>query len=119
MLSLGLQTLKSKCKYPKCLIKLTGIFHYFSFFNKNFHQQVGILNRTLMNVFSNFITNNVYFNYIDPRWMTSNLKDKLNWKNGIYKDDLINGKTSYCYLQLQHAITERIEFLTLPIQSRF
>ena len=119
MLSLGLQTLKSKCKYPKCLIKLTGFFHYFSFFNKNFHQQVGILNRSLMNVFSNFITNNVYFNYIDPRWMTSNLKDKLNWKNGIYKDDLINGKTSYCYLQLQHTITERIEFLTLPIQSRF
>ena len=53
-----------------------------------------------MNVFFKFIPNKVV-----PPWMTSNLKDKLNWKNGIYKDDLKNGKTNY-YLQLQHAISE-------------
>ena len=38
--------------------------------------------------------------------MTSNLQDKLNWKNGIYNDDLKNCKTNYHYLQLQHAISE-------------
>ena len=30
----------------------------------------------------------------DPPWMTSNLKNKLNWKNGIYKDGLKNSKTN-------------------------
>ena len=38
--------------------------------------------------------------------MTSNLKDKLNWKNYIYRDDLKIGRTRYRYLQLQHAISE-------------
>ena len=38
--------------------------------------------------FSNFISIElVTFNDKDSPWMTSNLRDKLNWKNGIYKDD--------------------------------
>ena len=43
----------------------------FLFFNKNVHEQVSIVNRTLMNTFSNFNPNKlVAFNYKDPRWMT-------------------------------------------------
>ena len=38
--------------------------------------------------------------------MTSNLKDKLNWKNGIYNDDQKMAKTNYHYLQQQPAISE-------------
>ena len=38
--------------------------------------------------------------------MTPNLRNKLNWKNGIYKDYIKNSKTSYHYLQLQNAISE-------------
>ena len=61
-------------------------------FNKNVHEQVSTLNRTLMSVFSNFIPNKVIdFNGKDPSWMTLNLKDKL-------KDDLKNGRTIYNYL---------------------
>ena len=38
--------------------------------------------------------------------MPSNLKNRLNWKNGIYKDDFKNGKTNHHYLQVQYAISE-------------
>ena len=79
----------------------------FLFFNKNVHEQVSILNRTLMNVFSSFIPNKlVTFNDKDPPWMTPNLRDKINWKNSIYKDYLKNGKTNCHYIKLQYAISE-------------
>ena len=42
--------------------------------------------------------------------MISNLKDKLNWKNGIYNDDQKKkAKTNYHYLQQQHAISEEYQ----------
>ena len=60
-----------------------------------------------MNIFSNFIPNKlVTFNDKDPPWMTPNLRNKINWKNGIYKEYIKNGKTNYHYLQLQNAISE-------------
>ena len=60
-----------------------------------------------MNVFSNFILNKlVTFNDKDPLWMASNLRDKINWKNSIYKDYFKNDKTNYPYIKLQHAISE-------------
>ena len=61
----------------------------------------------LINVFSNFIPNKlVTFNDKDPPWMTSDLRDKINWKNSIYKDYLKNVKTNYHYIKLQYAISE-------------
>ena len=60
-----------------------------------------------MNIISNFIPNKlVTFNDKDPPWMTPNLRNKINWKNGIYKEYIKNGKTNYHYLQLQNAISE-------------
>ena len=60
-----------------------------------------------MNVFSSFIPNKLAtFNDKDLQWMTPNLRDKINWKNGIYKDYINNGKTNYHYLQLQNTISE-------------
>ena len=38
--------------------------------------------------------------------MTRNLRNKMNWKNGFYKEYIKNGKTNYHYLQLQNAISE-------------
>ena len=68
---------------------------------------VCILNRTLINVFSIFIPNKlVTFNDKDPLWMISDLRDKINWKNSIYKDYLKNCKTNYHYIKLQYAISE-------------
>ena len=61
----------------------------------------------LINAFSNFIPNKlVTFNDKDPPWMTLNLRDKINWKNSIYKDYLKNDKTSCHYIKLQNAISE-------------
>lgn len=49
------------------------------------HEQVSNRNGTSMNVFLNFIRIKlVTSNDKDSTWMTSNLKDKVNWKNGIY-----------------------------------
>ena len=77
------------------------------FFNKNIHKQISILNRTLMNIFSNSIPNKlVTFNDKDPPWMTPYLRNKINWKNGIYNDYIKNGKTNYHYLQLQNVISK-------------
>ena len=60
-----------------------------------------------MNIFSNFIPNKfVTCNDKDPCWMTPNLRNKMNWKNGFYKEYIKNGKTNYHYLQLQNAISE-------------
>ena len=60
-----------------------------------------------MNIFSNFTPNKlVTFNVKDPPWITSNLRDKINWKNSIYKDYLKNSKTNYHYIKLQYAISE-------------
>ena len=57
----------------------------FLFSNKTVHQQVKILNNTLMNVFSNFIPNKlVTFNDKDPPWMSEYLKNKIKWRNKIY-----------------------------------
>ena len=38
--------------------------------------------------------------------MASNLRDKINWKNSIYKDYLKNDKRNYHCVILQHAILE-------------
>ena len=60
-----------------------------------------------MNVFSNSIPNKlVTFNDKDPPCMTPNLRNKINWKNGIYKDYIKNRKPNYHYLQLQNTISE-------------
>ena len=53
------------CKYKKANIDsiqkaLEKIDWRFFFSNKSVHQQVKILNNTLMNVFSNFIPNKLY-----------------------------------------------------------
>ena len=60
-----------------------------------------------MNVFLSFIPDKfATFNDRDPLWMTPSLRDKINWKNGIYKDYIKNSKTNYCYLKLQNAISD-------------
>ena len=44
---------------------------------KNVHQQVNIFNKTIINIFSNFIPNKlVTFDDKDPPWMTKKIKTK-------------------------------------------
>ena len=61
----------------------------FLFSNKSVHQQVKILNNTLVNVFSNFVPNKlVTFNDKDLPWMSEHLKKKIKWRNKIYAEYL-------------------------------
>ena len=65
----------------------------FLFSNKSVKQQVIIFNETVMIVFSNFIPNKfVTFDDRDPPWMTSNIKDKINYHNNICRKLLKKGK---------------------------
>ena len=65
----------------------------FLFSNKRVNQQVIIFNQTVMNIFSNFVPNKfVTLNDRDPSWMTSNIKDKINYRNSIYRKYLKKGR---------------------------
>ena len=56
----------------------------FFFFDRNVHDQASIFNRTLMNIFSSFIPSKlVTFNNKDSAWMTSNLRDEINWNVSV------------------------------------
>ena len=49
----------------------------FMFSNKNFYKQVSIFNNTLMNIFTNYITNKyITTDDKDPPWMNKTLKNK-------------------------------------------
>ena len=84
----------------------------FLFSNRSVHQQVDILNNTLMNVFSNFIPNKlVTFNDKDPPWMTEYLKKKIKWRNKIYAEYLNGQNESVDYITLQNVIAEVAELV--------
>ena len=59
----------------------------FLFQNKSVHEQVRILNKTLLNVFANYVPNKIVtFNDKDPPWMTQYLKSQINWHNNVYQE---------------------------------
>ena len=65
----------------------------FLFFNKSINQLVIIFNQSVMNIFSNFVPNKfVTFNERDPSWMTSNIKDNINYRNYTYREYMKKGK---------------------------
>ena len=68
---------------------------------KNVQEQVNIFNKTIINIFSNFIPNK---RVKDPPWMTEKLKSKIKWKDKAYRDYLKTGKTEADYVH--HAISE-------------
>ena len=72
-------------------------------FNRKYpHQTVAIFNKTIINVFSNFVPNRlITCDDRNPPWMNEFVKNKIKWKNKIYKDHVTNGKTENNYLKLQ------------------
>ena len=82
----------------------------FLFFNRYVHQQVNIINKSLMNIFSNFIPNKyITLNNKDPPWMTNSLTYKIQWKNSIHLKYLKHGKRNCDYIELQRSIEELSE----------
>ena len=86
----------------------------FLFSNKNVNQQVIIFNRTVTKVFPNFVPNKIVtFNDRDLPWMTSNIKDKINCRNKIYREYLKKGKQQVDYTKLQNTIKKISELYQL------
>ena len=86
----------------------------FLFSNKNVNQQVIIFNRTVTKVFPNFVPNKIVtFNDRDLPWMTSNIKDKINYRNKIYREYLKKGKQQVDYTKLQNTIKKISELYQL------
>ena len=63
------------------------------FAKKTVHQQVNLLNDIILNVFTNFVPNKVITcDDRDPVWINDNIKNKIKWKNSMYKNYKRNGK---------------------------
>ena len=85
----------------------------FLFSNKSVNQQVVIFNQSVMNGFSNFVPNKfVTFNDRDPLLMTLNIKDKINYRNNIYREYMKKGKQQVDYMKLQNTIKELSELIS-------
>ena len=57
------------------------------FLNKTVHEQVLILNKTLLNVLSNHVPNKIFtISDKDLLWMTQYLKSQINWHNNVYQE---------------------------------
>ena len=87
--------------------------HWENIFNrKNPHQQVAIFNKTIINIFSNFVPNRVITcDDRDPPWMNEFVKNKIKWENKICKDYVKNGRTENYCLKLQIAINDVSEII--------
>ena len=67
-----------------------------AFFNKNIDEQVETFNNVLLNIMSNFIPNEVItVNDRDPPWITSNIKNKISYKNLLFGKYIKNGKNAF------------------------
>ena len=75
-------------------------------FNKDVHQQVNILNSTILNVFTNYVSNKVItVDDKDPPLMTDFIKSKIKWQN-IYTTFQNSSKNLAEYNILQQTISE-------------
>ena len=77
------------------------------FANKTVHQQVNLLNNIILNVFANFVPNKVITcDDRDPPWINDNIKNKIRWKNSMYKNHKRNGKKIEDYELLTKAVSK-------------
>ena len=77
------------------------------FANKTAHQQVNLLNDIILNVFTNFVPNKVITcDDRDPPWINDNIKNKIRWKNSMYKNYKRNDKKTEDYELLTEPVSE-------------
>ena len=71
----------------------------FMFLNKNVHKQVSVFDNTLMNTFSNYISNKyIAIDDRDPPWMNETIKNKIKLKKPLHK--------SNNFIEIQKLLTE-------------
>ena len=74
-----------------------------SFEGKNVHEQVQFFNKTILNIFHNYIPKKtILCNDKDLLWFNNEIRKILTKKNEIFKQYIANGKsqTDYEWLQL-------------------
>ena len=73
-----------------------------SFKGKNVHEQVHFFNKTILNIFHNYIPNKTNLcNDKDPLWFNNEIKKILTKKNEIFKQYIANGKPQTHHERLQ------------------
>ena len=77
------------------------------FANKTVHQKVNLLNDIILSVFANFVPNKVITcDDRDPPWINDNIKNKIKWKNSMYKNYKRNGIKTEDYELLKKAVSD-------------
>ena len=69
------------------------------FLGKNVHQQVEIFNKTLLNIFHNYIPNKfILCDDKDPPWINEEIKSLIHRKNSLYQRQRKSGSIDYTSL---------------------
>ena len=69
---------------------------------KNVHEQFHFFNKTILNIFHNYIPNKtILCNDKDPRWFHNEIRNILTMKNKVFEQYIANWKSQTDYKQLQ------------------
>ena len=89
------------------------------FANKTVSQKVNLLNDIILNVFANFVPNKVITcDDRDPPRINNNIKNKIIWKNSMYKNYERNDKKTEDYELLTKAVS-KVSQLTEKIKDDY
>ena len=94
---MGLQ----KCRFT--INKAIEMFNWEKLFqNKNIHDQLKLLKKTIVNIVSNYIPNKfIIWNDKDPPLLNDHIKRLINLKNEIFKKYLKDGRPDSVHENLQ------------------
>ena len=86
--------------------------------NKNVNEQLYLFNKTMLNIFHNFIPNkNIICNDKDPPWFNNHIKTLIEKKNHLFKSYMANGRLAVDRVRLQKAGAELINIIKSPKEN--
>ena len=91
------------------------------FSGKNVHEQVELFNKTLLNIFHNFIPNKIILcDDRDPPWMNDEIKKMIKRKNWLFQSQRKSCKLDFAVLNsLTQDISDAITSFKLNIMKAF
>ena len=89
--------------------------------SKNVHEQVELFNKTLLNIFHNFIPNKIILcDDRDPPWMNDEIKKMIKRKNWLFQSQRKSCKLDFAVLNsLTQDISDAITSFKLNIMKAF
>ena len=83
------------------------------FDQKDINAQVVALNKTILNIFRNYVPNKyIAIDDKDPVWMNETIKSKIKARNALYKKYIQNGRFESDSVYLQNLIIELNELIS-------